>query len=631
MEALAELELWDGRLVSDFDHVTRQAVRLLDVPVAYVALVDSEMQYVKSCIGLPVPSGGDRTVPLDQSFCQFPVRRAEPVAFDDLREAVDLSELPVLEELGLRAYAGAPVMVEGLGPVGTVCVADEEPRAWSERDLEALGDFAESVASEIDLRREIAVRRGVEADLAAREAEFRSLVEQASDVITVLDPGGAVRYESPSLERVLGWSPEELVGQEVLEYVHPEDRERVGAAMAEALEDGGSVVFEEFRFRHADGSWRWLAANARRLPEAASWEGILAVSRDVTERRRLTDRLRVLERAVESLAEGVVVTDAELDPPGPAITYVNPAMTRLTGYSAEELVGETPRILQGPETDRDVLDRLRESLERGEAFTGETVNYRKDGSAYVVRWTLTPVTDEDGEVRRFVGVQRDVTDERRARDRLEAAVRERTAELRRARSEVLERLARAAEYRDDQTGQHTRRVGAMAARLGRALDMPRERVTLLEQTAPLHDLGKIGIPDDVLLKPGSLDDREWEVMKRHTVIGADLLSGGSSDLARTAEYIARYHHERWDGAGYPEGLEGEEIPLEARIVSVVDTFDALVHERPYKEPWPPEDALAEIRDGAGERYDPRVVRAFLEMSDDLARMLEEGPGALELD
>jgi response regulator RpfG family c-di-GMP phosphodiesterase len=176
--------------------------------------------------------------------------------------------------------------------------------------------------------------------------------------------------------------------------------------------------------------------------------------------------------------------------------------------------------------------------------------------------------------------------------------------------DMLRRLAMAAEYRDDNTREHTERVGDLAARLARHLGHDDRTVWLVRQAAPLHDLGKIAIPDNVLLKPGKLTSEEFEVVKAHAVLGARVLGGGESDLLQTAERVARSHHERWDGSGYPDGLSADAIPLEARIVHVADVFDVLVHERPYKESWTREAAAEEIRRGAGTQFDPQVVDAF---------------------
>jgi putative nucleotidyltransferase with HDIG domain len=178
------------------------------------------------------------------------------------------------------------------------------------------------------------------------------------------------------------------------------------------------------------------------------------------------------------------------------------------------------------------------------------------------------------------------------------------------RADTLRRLALAAEYRDDNTPEHTERVGALAARLASGLGLDDLEVGLVRRGAPLHDIGKIAIPDSILLKPGRLEPEEYEVVKTHAVLGARVLEDGGSPLLETAAQIARSHHERWDGAGYPDGLAGDDIPIAGRLVHVADVFDVLVHERPYRESFTWEQAADEIRAGAGSQFDPGVVRAF---------------------
>jgi putative two-component system response regulator len=199
-------------------------------------------------------------------------------------------------------------------------------------------------------------------------------------------------------------------------------------------------------------------------------------------------------------------------------------------------------------------------------------------------------------------------------------INERTYELRSAHVEMAERLARAAEYRDDTTGQHTRRVGVLAALVAHELGMPAADVELMQLAAPLHDLGKIGIRDAILLKPDRLSPDEFAAIREHTHIGASLMSEGQSALLQYAERIAMTHHERWDGSGYPAGLRGEQIPIEGRIVAVVDVFDALTHRRSYKEAWSTADACAEIANQSGKQFDPRVVEAFLRIVGLVAEM-----------
>jgi len=192
---------------------------------------------------------------------------------------------------------------------------------------------------------------------------------------------------------------------------------------------------------------------------------------------------------------------------------------------------------------------------------------------------------------------------------LEQRVRERTAQVEAAQLETLERLARTAEYRDDQTGRHVVRVGRLAAMVGRTIGMDEATVRLLRLAAPLHDLGKIGIPDAILLAPRKLDPAEFEEMKTHTTIGSRILAGSSSTLLQLAERIAMTHHERWDGRGY-YGLVSHDIPLASRIVGLADAFDALTHERPYKSAWPLDRAVNEVMSNRGTHFDPAIVDAF---------------------
>jgi putative two-component system response regulator len=219
------------------------------------------------------------------------------------------------------------------------------------------------------------------------------------------------------------------------------------------------------------------------------------------------------------------------------------------------------------------------------------------------RVALTAILDEDREVAQFFAQIQDVTDARRTSRELEGA-----------QFEMLARLASAAEFHDDETGQHTRRVGELAALVARRLGLSDAQVELLRLAAPLHDVGKIAIPDAVLGKRGKLTAAEFAQMQTHTTIGAQMLTGSTFALLVMAESIALTHHERWDGSGYPHGLAGEEIPMVGRIVAVADVFDALTHSRPYKAAWTTGDALAEMSIQSGRQFDPQVLDVFLEVA-----------------
>lgn len=200
---------------------------------------------------------------------------------------------------------------------------------------------------------------------------------------------------------------------------------------------------------------------------------------------------------------------------------------------------------------------------------------------------------------------------RQQNDELERKVTDRTKQLEESQVEMLERLAAAVEFRDDDTGDHTKRVGMISGCLAEAIGLGMVAVDLIKRAAPLHDIGKVGIPDSILLKPGVLTPEERTIMQTHTAIGSDMLANGRSDLVRLSQRIARHHHERWDGSGYPDRLVGQQIPLEARIVGVADFLDAVTHDRPYRAAWKLNDALATIGAASGSHFDPVIVEALM--------------------
>lgn len=214
---------------------------------------------------------------------------------------------------------------------------------------------------------------------------------------------------------------------------------------------------------------------------------------------------------------------------------------------------------------------------------------------------------------RLVYEQKDVLDE---------MVRLRTDELRRTQLQVVQRLGRAAEYRDNETGNHILRMSHISALLAKAIGWNEADCELMLNASPMHDIGKIGIPDHILLKPGKFEPEEWEIMKTHSAIGANILDGDDSDLMRCAREIALTHHEKWDGGGYPNGLSGEEIPLTGRIAALADVFDALTSSRPYKKAWTIDAAVDLIKDNRGSHFDPELVDVFLEQLPEILKIRE---------
>ena len=206
---------------------------------------------------------------------------------------------------------------------------------------------------------------------------------------------------------------------------------------------------------------------------------------------------------------------------------------------------------------------------------------------------------------------------------LEQKVRERTAEVEETRLQIIRRLGRASEYKDNETGMHVIRMSHYSQFIAQAYGLSEDESELILNAAPMHDVGKIGIPDNILLKPGKLDDKEWDIMRRHSLYGYEIIGDHNSELLKAASIVAYDHHEKWNGKGYPRGLKEKDIHLYGRIVAIADVFDALTSERPYKEHWSVEKAVNLIKEETGQHFDPELVQAFLDTINESLKIKEE--------
>ncbi len=322
----------------------------------------------------------------------------------------------------------------------------------------------------------------------------------------------------------------------------------------------------------------------------------------MVQRNRSEAALLKLSRVVEQTDDGVVITATD-----GIIQYVNPAIERMTGYRAQELLGDTPRVVKSGSHDRSFYRELWDTIQAGETYRGTLINRNKRGDIFHVDQTITPLVDAQGGITHFVSTWKDVSERVRAEQELQ----KRAEELVKAYNTTLEGWAKALELRDEETEGHTRRVTEMTVRLARELGINGAELEHVRRGALLHDIGKMGVPDRILCKPGPLTDEEWEIMRQHPKYAYEMLAG--IDYLRPSLDIPYGHHEKWDGSGYPRGLKGEQIPFAARVFAVVDVWDALSSDRPYRKAWPEEKVLVHIQEQSGSHFESRVVEAFLEM------------------
>jgi putative two-component system response regulator len=439
-----------------------------------------------------------------------------------------------------------------------------------------------------------------------------SLIESASDAVVGVSPAGLLTSWSEGAERLFGYSRTEIVGRSVL-VLSPGEHAEKARSLLEHVQRGERVERVDTERVAKDGTLlRLLVSVSPIRGRDGEFAGAVGIYRDLSEQRDAEEALRASERryqsVVEALNEGVVMQDVD-----GRVVASNTSAERILGLSAEELVtssAERPLLALIHEDGSPFLGHEHPaivSVRTGKPQNGIVMGVKDtDGST---RWisinSSALVRPDEEEPYASVASFTDITE---LRDTLE--------ELHDARLEDLQRLAMVGEYRDDDTNRHTERVARTAELLASNLGLEAEHIWRIHRGAPLHDVGKIGIPDRILLKPGKLTAEEFEVIKTHTVIGGRILSESRFPILQTATEIAFTHHEHWDGTGYPAGLQGRGIPIAGRIVAVADAFDAMTHARPYKAAFSVEHAVAEIKRCGGTQFDPQVVEAFMTLDHD---------------
>jgi len=351
------------------------------------------------------------------------------------------------------------------------------------------------------------------------------------------------------------------------------------------------------------------------------WPGQLLITVMNALRRR---ELEYLERAHSLNLEERRQTIIDMAPmpvyvKDDAYRYVfsNAQADDLAGQKRGQLLGRTDEAIMSPEALARTRAIDREILEEGTTYEAEET-LAIGGVDRTFQTVKFPLLDEEGRPTAVCGISTDVTAQRdalRLRDELAAAQQRAIDELRLSRQETVERLAKAIEFHDLSTGEHVDRMGRVAALLATHLGLDADRIRLLRVAAPMHDVGKIATPSEILRNPGPLTPEEREEMKRHTTVGHEILADSESGLLGLAATIALTHHERYDGGGYPQGLAGEEIPLEGRITAVADVFDALLSDRPYRPALSVEETVEVIEKGRGSQFDPQVVDILLDHLD----------------
>ncbi|HIE06107.1 MAG TPA: PAS domain S-box protein, partial [bacterium (Candidatus Stahlbacteria)] len=446
----------------------------------------------------------------------------------------------------------------------------------------------------------------ISAQEALKESEerYRTLTESILDAILILDFEGKVLFGNRSLAKMFGFEdPQETVGLSALDFVLDEYRETVITDLKEVFESGGRYV-AEYKVRTRDGKELWVEAKGRKIVYNDT-PADLVVLRDVTERKKAEEELAIqrlyFQRLFEESPEAIVMLDDQ-----DRVMLVNKGFKKLFQYEPEEIKGKYINELVVPDNLIDEASGLSKSVLSGEVINKETVRKCKDGSLVEVSVLAYPIV-VDGKLIGVYGIYTDISDRKRAEEEIKLSY----EKLQKILDGTVNALASTTEKRDPYTAGHQYRTTSLACLIGRKMGLSEDKIDGIRVAGMLHDIGKIYVAAEILNKPVLLNDIEKKLIKEHCKAGYEIIK--SIEFSWPVADIVYQHHERLDGSGYPQGLKGDEIMLEARILAVADVVEAMTSHRPYREALNLNDALQEIIKNRGILYDSRVVDACLEL------------------
>ena len=530
----------------------------------------------------------------------------DPVGFDGdwtkvLPERVHPDDLAAVRKaIASVQESGVPVPVECRLrlPDGSERVVHGEGKA--ERDA------AGQVVAVVGYCQDVTERRDAEASLRESELRFRGLVENISDVISSYDLDLRYRYVSPSFSHSVGFDAQSLIGKTHREAGLPEElADSLDDALRQALETRTAIDLE-FIMPGTDGE---TVAGVRIFPEFDAEGrpvGVVTITHDCTVRRRAEEEIQLARQRLALHVDQTPLAVIEFDLEGHVLEW-NPAAARLFGFSREEAIGRHWSLIV-PAAWRSRVNETWAAIvgqSGGQRSTNDNVT--KEGRTINCEWFNTPLVGPDGETIGVASLIQDITERKAGEQQLRDLVLRLVA----ITEGVIAALSRSVEVRDPYTAGHERRVSELAAAIAQSLGCDAESVQHVQIAGRLHDIGKINVPSEILSKPGRLSEAEFALIKCHPRAAYDILESIEFDFP-LAEIVVQ-HHERLDGSGYPAGLTAEDILSEARILAVADVVEAMVSHRPYRPALPLEEAMAEIEDGAGVRYDAGACAAAIRL------------------
>ena len=447
--------------------------------------------------------------------------------------------------------------------------------------------------------------------------QYKDIVDERS-IISKSDKNGIITYVNNPFEQISGYSKEELIGK--------------SHNIITNKKMDNSVFKDLWKTINIDKKlWQGKMSNRSKIGKEYIVDIIIkpildldgnilefiSLSNDITDLENtkeyfksqtqisassLTESIRIANAYKEAINESNIIIKLDLNK---TIIYINEAFSKISGYSSEDLIGKPYTYLKHYNLTQKELEKKIDKIFTNNIWKGKISNYNKKGEPFHCDVTMYPLKDKDGNIVEYLGIRHDITEREKLYNELDET-----------QKEIIYKLGEIGETRSEETGYHVKRVSAYSKLFAEKLNLSKEDINTIFISSPMHDIGKVGIPDSILNKPGKLTPSEWEIMKTHAEIGYNILNTSTRAALKAAAIISYSHHEKWDGTGYPLGLKGEDIHIFGRITALADVFDALGSERIYKKAWPLEDILNLFKEQRAKHFDPYLIDIFMDNLDE---------------
>ncbi len=484
-------------------------------------------------------------------------------------------------------------------------------------NLFALSEVLSTISKNINLEKE-------NKEIYNSLKQYKDIVDERS-IISKTDKNGLITYVNEPFEKISGYKKEEIIGKyhNVLNH-----------------KDNDKSIFEDMwnSIKNEKKSWQGRLKNISKNGEEYFIDMIIkpildldgnilefiSLSNDITDLENtkeyfknltqksafnLTESIRIVNAYKEAIDESNIILRIDLNK---NIVYANEAFLNISCYNKEDLIGKPYSFLNHYNLSEEEKIEKINTIFDGNIWKGKISNINKNSEVFHCDVTVYPLKSKDGKTIEYMLIHHDITDIERLHKELEDTQRE-----------IIYKLGEIGESRSSETGQHVKRVAEYSKLLAQKVGLEQKDVNRLFMVSPMHDIGKIGIPDSILNKNGKLDPDEWEIMKTHASIGYEILKSSKRDILQAAAVVSHTHHEKWDGSGYPLGTKGEDIHIFGRITAIADVFDALGSERVYKKAWPLEKILDLFNEEKGKHFDPNLIEIFMENLEDFLQIRDK--------